>query len=283
MSKLTKTKAAKKESHKETAAKIAAENRAYFKKLPIGNGDNSTKMYHCSHCYEKCFVPKDNIGRDVVCPYCSNVFNATAPTINVQSDNDERRNELTRIINADAAKLAIKRRQTVYMGYYGEEKNEKWVEEMEYYIKIKRLEEIASACDNTPSLMQLIDDVAKSTQFQNVSPTSDPLEFERQCAETLQRIGWSTQLTARTGDQGIDIIAKKKEIKVVVQCKLYATPVGNDAVQQIAAGRSFERADYAVVVNTSGFTKNARALAKSNQVLLLDFAELAELDSRLSI
>jgi restriction system protein len=116
-----------------------------------------------------------------------------------------------------------------------------------------------------------------------VSPNSDPLEFERQCAETLQRIGWSTQLTTRTGDQGIDIIAKKKKVKVVVQCKLYAKPVGNGAVQEIAAGRSFESADYAVVVTTSGFTKSARTLAKNTQVLLLDFAELAELDSRLSI
>ncbi len=292
MSKPTKSNQKKGEPHKETVAKIAAENRAYFEKQRIGNGDNSPNMYHCPHCSEKWLitkdwlVPKDRICRNVLCPYCWKVFNAPMPATNVQSNDDKIWNEATRIINADASVLAIRRRQLVYSGFYGEEKIEDWVNEVEYYIKTRGLEKIVSACNNVPSvnqLTQLIDDVAKSTQVQNVSPTSDPLEFERQCAETLQRIGWSTQLITRTGDQGIDIIAKKKGIKVVVQCKLYATPVGNGAVQEIAAGRSFERADYAIVVTTSGFTKSAITLAKNTQVLLLDFTELAELDSRLSI
>jgi restriction system protein len=199
---------------------------------------------------------------------------------------NEQWNELTRIINADASVLAIKRRQLVYSDSYGVEKTEAWLKEVEYYIKIRGLEKYERPYQSgrdLPAIANLIDYVAKSTQVQNVSPTSNPLEFERQCAETLQRIGWSTQLTVCTGDQGIDIIATKKKIKVVIQCKLYAKPVGNGAVQEIAAGRSFERADYAVVVTTSGFTKSARTLAKNTQVLLLDFAELAELDSRLSI
>ena len=42
-----------------------------------------------------------------------------------------------------------------------------------------------------------------------------------------------TQLTAKTGDQGADIIATKGKLKLVIQCKNYESAAGNDSVQQV--------------------------------------------------
>lgn len=130
----------------------------------------------------------------------------------------------------------------------------------------------------------MIDEVAVSSQSGIVStqPTSDPWEFERKCAEVLERTGWQPQLTARTGDQGIDVIAQKSGVKCVLQCKLHSRPVGNSAVQEITAGRDHEQADYAAVVATSGFTKSAYALARSTNVMLLDFSALGSLDAKIA-
>ncbi len=197
-------------------------------------------------------------------------------------------NEIENTIRADASALALKRRQLVYTDAYGEN-TEAWVREIGYYIKRRGLDEKARLYDYfdrgaaLSRIEVLIEDVAKSNAPSSSlsSTVTDPCEFERLCAETLQRVGWSTQLTARTGDQGIDVIACKNGIKCVIQCKLYSKPVGNGAVQEVAAGRSFERADHAVVVSKAGYTKSARVLAQNTNVLLLDFSELPELEAKL--
>ena len=65
-------------------------------------------------------------------------------------------------------------------------------------------------------------------------------DFELFCSQLLNMAGWASRVTAASGDQGIDIIAAAGRAILVVQCKLYSTPVGNSAVQEIIAGRAFE-------------------------------------------
>jgi len=103
-------------------------------------------------------------------------------------------------------------------------------------------------------------------------------EFEGECAKVLLRGGWNVEITKATGDQGVDIVGWKNGKKAVFQCKKYSKPVGNSAVQQVYAGKTDRNADLAYVVTTSSYTKEARKLAKSTNVKLLSFAELATLD-----
>jgi HJR/Mrr/RecB family endonuclease len=107
-------------------------------------------------------------------------------------------------------------------------------------------------------------------------PEMTPVAFERHCADYLRLFGWSTQTTKASGDQGVDVIARKAGTVLVIQCKKQAEPVGNKAVQEIHAGRSFANAHYAAVVSNSSYTKAARELAGRTGVLLLHFTELAE-------
>lgn len=109
------------------------------------------------------------------------------------------------------------------------------------------------------------------------SPGSNPLAYERYCATILASHGWRTALTRRTGDQGVDIIAHRGGVCAVLQCKLYGQPVGNSAVQEIAAGRAHAGALYAVVVSNAAFTASARQLATSNRVFLLHHSQLGDL------
>ncbi len=103
----------------------------------------------------------------------------------------------------------------------------------------------------------------------------DPIEFERHCAEAMRLAGWSAETTKGSGDQGVDVVAERAGIRVVLQCKRYNTSVGNKAVQEAFAAKTFARAQHAAVVTNSQFTPAARALAASTGVLLLHFTDLA--------
>ncbi len=105
-----------------------------------------------------------------------------------------------------------------------------------------------------------------------------PTEFEHYCAKILTDQKWNAEVTQASGDQGVDIIAEKRGLRIVVQCKKYSKPVGNRAVQEIVAGIAHENAQRGVVVATNGYTRAAERLAASNNVLLLHYVDLPRID-----
>ena len=109
------------------------------------------------------------------------------------------------------------------------------------------------------------------------NPTMTGVEFEVHCQDYLCLHGWDAKTTKATGDQGADVVAQKGELVVVIQCKKYSKPVGNRAVQEVAAAQRFYNAHVGVVVSNQSFTKAAQALACSTGTLLLHFTELDNL------
>ena len=105
-----------------------------------------------------------------------------------------------------------------------------------------------------------------------------PREFEHYCAAVLREMKWKARVTQLSGDQGVDIVADKRGLRIVVQCKKYSKPVGNRAVQEIVAGIAHRDAQRGVVVATNGYTSSAKKLAASNEVLLLHHSELHRID-----
>ena len=101
-----------------------------------------------------------------------------------------------------------------------------------------------------------------------------PVEYEKYCEGLFKLEGWRTSSTNTSGDQGADIVADSGENRVVVQCKYYSKPVGNSAVQEVAAARAFYDANLALVVSRYGFTKAAKALAERALVQLVIDANL---------
>ena len=106
-----------------------------------------------------------------------------------------------------------------------------------------------------------------------------PLGYERHCAAILTSQGWRTTLTAGSGDQGVDVLAKRHGRSVVIQCKLYSRPVGNAAVQEAIAGQRFMGATHAAVVSNQSYTRAAQELAHRTGVRLLSADDLRRADA----
>lgn len=106
--------------------------------------------------------------------------------------------------------------------------------------------------------------------------TSDltPLEYEHYCADILRHCGWSVQMTPATRDGGADFIAEKGRNRLVAQCKRYAQPVGNKAVQEVHSAVRLYHGTAACVIAPMGFTSQARREAHGLSVALLHHSAL---------
>ena len=187
------------------------------------------------------------------------------------------------LVQLHSRTLVSKRMQGVVCDEYRNTDDEKWLSEIEYFISrvVGRANPMPEwfGVNERLTVMNAIDALVAANQeerglteqaLDNISPR----DFEHLCAKILTNNGWITVVTQASGDQGIDIIATRENLKAVFQCKKYGRPVGNSAVQEILAGKQFESADVAIVVSNSSFTQSAKKLANATGVYLLHYSEL---------
>lgn len=106
-------------------------------------------------------------------------------------------------------------------------------------------------------------------------------QFERFCAQLLMKNGYEdVSLTKGSGDQGIDIIAYRDNIKYGIQCKCYSSDIGNSAVQEVFAGKAFYKCNIGIVLTNRHFSPAAIQLAESNGIVLWDRNVLLKLIKR---
>lgn len=103
----------------------------------------------------------------------------------------------------------------------------------------------------------------------------DGIDFEHWCAEKIRQQGWETSVSKASGDQGVDVLARRDGILVAIQCKRYANPIGNKAVQEIFTGAQNEDAGHSCVIGTGGFTPSAVRIASKTGVHLLDATNIS--------
>lgn len=142
-------------------------------------------------------------------------------------------------------------------------------------------QETGVAFDWAAQAENLVDKLVKPAQDLPTPTRSDGIGFEHACLASLISAGWQGSMTKASGDQGVDIIVRKCELSVAIQCKNQSIPVGNGAVQEVHAGKSYYETDFAVVVSASGFTPSAVRLAQKLGVHLVDSSLLSILDQRL--
>ena len=200
-------------------------------------------------------------------------------------------------IEAQRSRLRVRRLQLVVPDQYGTHDLGRWNREKAYFCRSRILRSLAARGlaglwpDIAREVDRRIERVAVSPAagrcrargrlrageaFSRFDPRMDPTDYERHCAVLLRKAGWDAEVTVATGDQGTDVLARRGRRSLVLQCKLYSKPVGNSAVQQIAAARAHHRADFAAVVSNADFTRRARELAATNGVYLLHHDELAD-------
>lgn len=112
----------------------------------------------------------------------------------------------------------------------------------------------------------------------------DGEEFERFCARLLIKNGYEDiTLTKGSGDQGIDIIAYRDGIKHGIQCKCYSSDIGNSAVQEVFAGKTFYKCNVGIVLTNRHFSNSAIQLAEMNGIVLWGRESLLKLIRRSSL
>jgi len=195
------------------------------------------------------------------------------------------------LIEKHSDQLVRKRAQLVWRDAYGKWQLDKWEKEVEYFITTHIAPSLTDAersilvrersqfhnliCDHIETAL------GDRPVFPEFSDNMTPSEFEMFCADQLQQSGWDARVTRRSRDQGVDVVAEKAGVRLVLQCKLYSGPVGNKAVQEIAAGKVHEQAHFGAVVTNSRYTSSAEQLAATNGVLLLHYRDLASLENLL--
>ncbi|MCB5287627.1 MAG: restriction endonuclease [Candidatus Cloacimonetes bacterium] len=96
----------------------------------------------------------------------------------------------------------------------------------------------------------------------------DGHEFEKFVSLLFSNMGYTTEVTKASGDQGLDVIAENKGVKIGIQAKCYTNKVTNKAVQEAFAGLSYYNCDKGMVVTNNYFTCSAIELANTNGIVL---------------
>ncbi len=197
--------------------------------------------------------------------------------------------------------LVRQRKILVRRDAYGTENTTGWDKELDYFWQKILAVQIANALKNNvlfshklkdkevkrtaiEEVNRYIAEASKETRFQSAAEVpTDPYEYEGYCRDLLELAGWKAWKTPDGRDQGADVVAEKKNVVVVLQCKKWNQPIGNKAVQEVVAAKALHSATVGIVVSNQPYTDSAQHLAAANNVLLLHHDELASLDSRLHL
>ncbi len=102
----------------------------------------------------------------------------------------------------------------------------------------------------------------------------DPIEFEKLIAELFRRRGFRTSTTARSGDEGVDVLAEDPDPitggKIVIQAKRYRHTVSPSAVRDLESTMRRQGANRGILVTTSGFGPGSRKHAEGQPLTLVD-------------
>ncbi|MER5865353.1 restriction endonuclease [Kitasatospora sp. NPDC002040] len=102
----------------------------------------------------------------------------------------------------------------------------------------------------------------------------DPIAFEHLIAELFRRRGFRTRTTARSGDQGVDVIAEDPDPvtggQIVIQAKRYRRTVDPTAVRDLDATRVHHGATKGILVTTAGFGPDSRRWVEGKPLTLVD-------------
>jgi restriction system protein len=186
--------------------------------------------------------------------------------------------------------------QTRSVDHFGNLDDTKWQEKIDIFLKTQVIPECRDyhAWRATQKGQIAAQKVSRFThekvaQNQRVNPLAQidassltPSDYERYCGDILMQCGWAVQLTKATRDGGADFIAEKDGHRLVAQCKRYAQPVGNKAVQEVHSAVRLYNGNIACVIAPMGFTAQAQREAHSLQIGLLHHSALQSFAEQLN-
>lgn len=93
-------------------------------------------------------------------------------------------------------------------------------------------------------------------------------DFEKEIATLYNKLGYTATVTPGSGDGGIDIILNKDNLKIAVQCKHHARPVGPESVRALQGVVAAQGYDSGVFVSLNGFTTTVPYEIRESKILI---------------
>jgi restriction system protein len=110
----------------------------------------------------------------------------------------------------------------------------------------------------------------KSAPSLETIDTMTGIEFEHCVAKLLAAQGYTNISLTERYDYGVDIIARKDDIRWGIQVKRHRGMVKADAVRQVVTGLRKYNCNKSMVVTNSSYSRVAKELAKNNDCVLVD-------------
>ncbi|MDH6136726.1 restriction system protein [Kitasatospora sp. MAA4] len=109
----------------------------------------------------------------------------------------------------------------------------------------------------------------------------DPIAFEELIAELFKRRGFRVMTTARSGDQGVDVLAEDLDPltggKIVIQAKRYRHTVPPTAVRDLDSTVRHHGARQGILVTTAGFGRGSYSYIQGKPLSLVTGPELVRI------
>lgn len=107
----------------------------------------------------------------------------------------------------------------------------------------------------------------------------DPFEFEKEVAYWYEQQGYKTQVTQKSGDNGVDIIISKDNYTAYVQCKRYRTAkVDRPTLNALYGVVCANNVNQGIVVCLLGITDAAKEFANNVGIKVVTVDDLAPKD-----
>lgn len=106
------------------------------------------------------------------------------------------------------------------------------------------------------------------------------VEFEEYVGELFEGMGYNVEHTKATGDRGIDLVMRKGNEHIAVQCKRWSSPVGEPVVRDFFGALVHSGAKLGLIVTTTVFTPQAKSFAEGKPIHLIDLDRLMEISRK---
>jgi holliday junction DNA helicase RuvB len=104
--------------------------------------------------------------------------------------------------------------------------------------------------------------------------------FKEFAVSLFREMGYTVEITPGTSDSGIDLLLRKNNQSIAVQCRRWSDAVGEPVVRDFYSALMSSGAQSGYVVTTSTFTSHAYSFAEGKPIKLVDLEALIDLATR---
>src|SRR5262249_61593891 len=103
------------------------------------------------------------------------------------------------------------------------------------------------------------------------------VSFKEFTASLFREMGYTVEITPGTSDDGIDLLLRKNNQLIGVQCKRRNTPVTEPIIRDFYSAIRSSEAQSGYVITTSTFTSHAYSFAEGKPIQLVHLEHLLDM------